>query len=231
MANATLTHMIKMAEPLCTMLGMMMVGQSELDFKLMVIMMLVIVSAFGSQPAASNIIGSATGILMALGSNTFYASRNIGSKTSKENCSTTLAGFTNLSLSGVIALLPLLAISLLIPQNDESDLSKNRINILAATSSISHCVYSLLSLAVILAVFNPIQVWPLFVHNFETIGGKSEARPAPLSACIAQHCQKNGHCFVILCSDSKQLDFLKCCLCHIKYHFECCRDSLKANTP
>ena len=85
MANATLTHMIKMAEPLCTMLGMMLVGQSELDFKLMVIMMLVIVSAFGSQPAASNIVGSASGILMALGSNTFYASRNIGSKTSKEN--------------------------------------------------------------------------------------------------------------------------------------------------
>ena len=173
MANATLTHMIKMAEPLCTMLGMMLVGHSELDFKLMVIMILVIVSAFGSQPTASNIVGSASGILMALGSNTFYASRNVGSKTSKEKCSTTLAGFTNLSMSGVIALLPLLAISHLIPPNDESDLNKNRINILTATSSISHCIYSLLSLAVILAMFNPIQVWPLLVYNFEKIRGQS----------------------------------------------------------
>ena len=172
MANATLTHMIKMAEPLCTMLGMMLVGHSELDFKLMVIMILVIVSAFGSQPTASNIVGSASGILMALGSNTFYASRNVGSKTSKEKCSTTLAGFTNLSMSGVIALLPLLAISHLIPPNDESDLNKNRINILTATSSISHCIYSLLSLAVILAMFNPIQVWPLLVYNFEKIRGQ-----------------------------------------------------------
>ena len=163
MANATLTHMIKMAEPLCTMLGMMLIGQTNLDLKLMVIMMLVIVSALGSQPAASNIVGSVTGIFMALGSNMFYASRNVGSKSSKENSSTTLAGFTNVSLCGVIALLPLLIISLMTLQNDESNLYKNDINYLLVTSSISHCVYSLISLAVILAMFDPIQVWPLFV--------------------------------------------------------------------
>ena len=169
MANATLTHLIKMAEPLFTMLGMILVGQSKLDFKLMVILMLAIVSAFGSQPGASNFVGTATGIFMALGSNIFYASRNVGSKTSKENCSTSLAGFANLSLSGVITLLPLHAISLLTTQNDEPNLDKNSINYLVATSSISHCVYSLLSLAVILAVFNPIQVWPLIYYVLSTL--------------------------------------------------------------
>ena len=164
MANATLTHMIKMAEPLCTMLGMMLVGQTKLDINLMVIMILVILSALASQPAASNIVWSATGIFMALGSNILYAARNVGSKSLKENSSTTLAGFTNLSLFGIIALLPLLIISLLTLQNDESNLYKYDINYLVATASISHCMYSFISLAVILAMFDPIQVWPLFLH-------------------------------------------------------------------
>ena len=162
-ANATLTHMIKMTEPLCTMLGMMLVGQTKLDINLMVIMILVILSALASQPAASNIVGSATGIFMALGSNILYAARNVGSKSLKENSSTTLAGFTNLSFFGIIALLPLLIFSLLALQNDESNLYKYDINYLVATASISHCMYSFISLAVILAMFDPIQVWPLFV--------------------------------------------------------------------
>ena len=161
MANATLTHMIKMAEPLCTMLGMMLVGQTKLDINLMVIMMLVILSALASQPAASNIVWSATGIFMALGSNILYAARNVGSKSLKENSSTTLAGFTNLSLFGIITLLPLLIISLLTLPNDESNLYKYDFNYLVATASISHCMYSFISLAVILAMFDPIQVWPL----------------------------------------------------------------------
>ena len=157
--NATVTHMIKMSEPLCTMIGMMTMGYAKMDNKLVLIMLLVITCAFGAQPSSAGVASSTSGIVMALGSNILYATRNIGSKASKTAKSTTLIGFTRMSLSGLIGLIPVYLIgnySLLVgSKSQEPYLGVDFI--LMAVSSVSHCAYSLISLTVILAVFQPIQ--------------------------------------------------------------------------
>ena len=156
-ANATLTHLIKMAEPLFTMLGMILITSMKMDLRLFLIMVLVTVSACGSQPV-SEMTGSSQGAILALGSNTLYAIRNIQAKIKQSGHGASITGFASISLSALIALFP---IQIGLTVMGSMKLARNSLigqnMYMLCISSISHCAYSMISITVILAAFDPLQ--------------------------------------------------------------------------
>lgn len=118
------------------------------------LLLLILFSALGSEPLSAA-QSSLTGILFALGSNMCFAFRNVGTKYFSsgggEKTKTTPEGFAAISLSGLLALVPAWLLLLTIGS------APPRPTFLVITSALAHTVYNLLSLTVILALFDPLQ--------------------------------------------------------------------------
>ena len=150
--QATVTHMIKMGEPLCTLVFVMMwSGKQSVDLKLILIVVFAVMFAFGSESYGEQVLSTPWGIILALGSNACYALRNIGAK---YDGSTTLHGFTKMSFYGLLSLAPMHGVALLMSK--ETYLYPMP-DILSCISSLAHCGYSFVSLAVILSMFDPVE--------------------------------------------------------------------------
>jgi len=154
--SASLTHMIKMSEPLFTSFILAFMGKMSLNSDVVFIMMTVLVSAIGSEPL-SNAQTSLIGLCYSVGSNLCFALRNIGTKyffenESSSNSKTTLDGFASISLVGFLAMAPsMLAVA--IYQVDHV----NFLSPALLVSSSCHAVYNLVSLTLVLSIFNPVQ--------------------------------------------------------------------------
>ena len=102
--SASLTHMIKMCEPLFTSFILASMGRIKINSEVVFIIITVLISAMGSEPL-SNASTSVVGIIFAVGSNLCFALRNIGTKyffeTESSESKTTLMGFASISLGNV----------------------------------------------------------------------------------------------------------------------------------
>ena len=86
------------------------------DFKVILIMSGVLVTALGSEPWSSA-SSPGMGIVLALGSNVCFALRNVGLKYYADESSyskTSLHGFVSISIVGCTALIPLFLLSVII---------------------------------------------------------------------------------------------------------------------
>ena len=173
-APASLTHLVKMSEPLCTSFLAAIQGAISFNPMILPVMSVVLLTAMGSEPWAE-VEGSSLGILLALASNSCYATRNTLTKFTgdgtQEQSRTTVSSFASMSLGGLITLVPLLLISFLLgPQEFSIALSSLKTSpLLLISSSICHLVYNLISVTVILAIFDPIQHSPLNVGKRTSI--------------------------------------------------------------
>ena len=156
LSSASLTHMIKMSEPLVTSSLMMILGKVSFSVELLSVIVTIIITALGSE-AASTASSSLTGVLLALGSNICLALRNTGLKylftedIGKGKSKTTIEGFAMISLAGFLSLLPLwLYLSL-----TSEILIKTDGSFYAAC--LSHAVYNIISITCVLSVFDPLQ--------------------------------------------------------------------------
>lgn len=154
--SASLTHMIKMCEPLFTSFILAYMGKIIIDSDVVFIMITVLISAIGSEPL-SDAPASLVGVTFSVGSNLCFALRNIGTKyffqadTSPES-KTTLIGFASISLVGFLLILPSLLVVLVFRAEHVNLLSEN-----LWISSICHAVYNIVSLTMVLSIFNPVQ--------------------------------------------------------------------------
>ena len=154
--SASLTHMIKMCEPLFTSFILASMGRIAVDSDVVFIMVTVLISAIGSAPL-SHAPASLVGVTFSVGSNLCFALRNIGTKyffqadTSPES-KTTLIGFASISLVGFLLILPSLLVVLVFRAEHVNLLSEN-----LWISSICHAVYNIVSLTMVLSIFNPVQ--------------------------------------------------------------------------
>ena len=146
--------MIKMSEPLVTSLLMMTLGKISFSFDLLFTIVTIIITALGSE-AASSSTSSMSGVLLALGSNMCLALRNTGLKyfynDNKNKTKTTLEGFAMMSLAGFFSLLPLW---LYLSITSEISINTNK-SFFAAC--ISHAAYNIISITLVLSVFDPLQ--------------------------------------------------------------------------
>ena len=155
-SSASLTHLIKMSEPVFTSFILAALGRITVNCDLVLIIFSVLISAIGSEPLSS-VPASIVGVIFSVGSNLSFALRNIGTKYFAEKHSsspskTTLAGFASMSLVGLLAIFPLLlAVLLSTPQH----LNYQSQDLLL--SSLCHAVYNIVSLTLVLAVFSPVQ--------------------------------------------------------------------------
>ena len=153
-SSASLTHLIKMSEPVFTSFILAALGRISLNCDLVFIMISVVISAIGSEPLSSA-PASLVGVIFSVGSNLSFALRNIGTKYFPEKDSsskTTLAGFASMSLVGFLAIFPLLLAVLLLTPHHINHHSQDLL-----ISSLCHAVYNTVSLTLVLAVFNPVQ--------------------------------------------------------------------------
>ena len=154
--SASLTHMIKMCEPLFTSFILAYMGKITVDSDVVFIIIIVLISAIGSEPL-SDAPASLVGVTFSVGSNLCFALRNIGTKyffqadTSPES-KTTLIGFASISLVGFLLILPSLLV-VLVSRADHINLLSENLWI----SSICHAVYNIVSLTMVLSIFNPVQ--------------------------------------------------------------------------
>ena len=73
-----------MGEPLCTLVFvMMMPGKQSVNPKLILIVVLAVLFAFGSESYEGQVLFHTLGIILALGSNACYTLRNIGANWGK----------------------------------------------------------------------------------------------------------------------------------------------------
>ena len=131
-------------------------GKTTVDSDVVFIMITVLISAIGSEPL-SDAPASLVGVTFSVGSNLCFALRNIGTKyffeadTSIES-KTTLIGFASISLVGFLLILPSLLVVLVFRAEHVNLLSEN-----LWISSICHAVYNIVSLTMVLSIFNPVQ--------------------------------------------------------------------------
>jgi len=156
--TASLTHMIKMSEPLITAVLMTLMGKISFNYNLVIIIAAILTTAVASEPWSESQT-SLLGILLALGSNVCFALRNIGTKyfsvKDETQGKTTIQGFAAISLSGFIALIPLLLIQFyLFGYSASASLLSNHYLLLSASN---HVVYNIISLTAVLVVFDPLQ--------------------------------------------------------------------------
>ena len=78
-ATASLTHLVKMTEPLCTVAIAVAMGHTRPTLALVVVLVAAMVTAIGSEPGPLE-AASLAGMGLALLSNLFYAARNTGVK-------------------------------------------------------------------------------------------------------------------------------------------------------
>ena len=149
--------MIKMSEPLVTSILMMTLGKISFSFDLLFTIVTIIITALGSE-AASSSTSSMSGVLLALGSNMCLALRNTGLKyfytgenDNKNKTKTTLEGFAMMSLAGFFSLLPLW---LYLSITSEISIKTNK-SFFAAC--LSHAAYNIISITLVLSVFDPLQ--------------------------------------------------------------------------
>ena len=155
-SSASLTHLIKMSEPVFTSFILAALGRLTINCDLVLIILTLVTSAIGSEPLSSA-PASLVGVIFSVGSNLSLALRNIGTKyfsekASSSPCKITLAGFASMSLVGLLVISPFLLAVLLS--------SPHRVNYLSQDlliSSLCHAVYNTVSLTLVLAVFNPVQ--------------------------------------------------------------------------
>ena len=155
-SSASLTHLIKMSEPVFTSFILAALGRISLNCDLVFIMLSVVISAIGSEPLSSA-PASLVGVIFSTGSNLSFALRNIGTKyfpekDSSSSSKTTLAGFASMSLVGLLVIFPLLLTVLLCTPHHINHHSQDLL-----ISSLCHAVYNTVSLTLVLAVFNPVQ--------------------------------------------------------------------------
>ena len=146
--------MIKMSEPLVTSILMMTLGKISFSFDLLFTIVTIIITALGSE-AASSSTSSMSGVLLALGSNMCLALRNTGLKyfynDNKNKTKTTLEGFAMMSLAGFFSLLPLW---LYLSITSEISIKTNKSFFIAC---LSHAAYNIISITLVLSVFDPLQ--------------------------------------------------------------------------
>ena len=161
--TASLTHLVKMSEPFYTTIIMAIMGKINFNCKIIFIMMIILAAAVGSEPI-SDARSSLFGIGFALVSNLCYALRNTGTKylysEESSKSATTLDGFAAISFGGLLSLVPMWIFSYLFGYDNYSDLltsSNDQLNYFLIISSISHALYNIISLTIILSFFNPVQ--------------------------------------------------------------------------
>ena len=161
--TASLTHLIKMSEPFYTTIIMAVMGKINFNFKILLIMIIILVTAAGSEPI-TEASSSMVGIGFALASNLFYALRNIGTKyfypEDSSKSATTLDGFASISVGGLISLIPAWVVSYIFGFDkfiDITDIDESNLNYIIFISATSHALYNIISLTIILAYFNPVQ--------------------------------------------------------------------------
>ena len=157
MTSASQTHMIKMSEPLVTTMLMSMMGKIYFNWNILLIIISILINAFGSEPF-TNLKASTAGILMALGSNVFFALRNVKTKyaASEDQIKlTSIHGFSLLSLSGFLCLLPSYFISSFQGRFIEELQTTNAEFLIL--SSVCHVIYNAVSLTLVLSMFDPLQ--------------------------------------------------------------------------
>ena len=156
LSSASLTHMIKMSEPLVTSILMMTMGKISFSFDLLFTILTIIITALGSE-APSTFTSSLSGVILALGSNLCLALRNTGLKyfytgeNDRDKTKTTKEGFAMMSLAGFFSLLPLwlfLTITSEIPLNTSKSFF---------AACLSHAAYNIISITCVLSVFDPLQ--------------------------------------------------------------------------
>ena len=154
-SSASLTHLIKMSEPVFTSFILAALGRLTINCDLVLIILTLIISAIGSEPLSSA-PDSLVGVIFSMGSNLSLALRNIGTKYFSEKdsspCKTTLAGFASMSLVGLLVISPFLVAVLLSTPHHVNYLSQDLL-----ISSLSHALYNTVSLTLVLALFNPVQ--------------------------------------------------------------------------
>ena len=155
-SSASLTHLIKMSEPVFTSFILAALGRIMINCDLVFVMFSVVISAIGSEPLSSA-QSSLVGVIFSVASNLCFALRNIGTKYFPEKDSsapskTTLAGFASMSLVGLLAIFPLL-LTVLLSTPDHLNYHSQELLV----SSLCHAVYNIVSLTLVLAVFNPVQ--------------------------------------------------------------------------
>ena len=159
--TASLTHMIKMSEPFCTTILMVASGRTSFDCRVILILTAILITAICSEPI-SEVQGSLTGILFALSSNLFFALRNVGAKyfgQDGKSSKTTIDGFATMSFGGFLSLAPLWIASIIFRYTNFDLLfvpSRNCVLSLLASSS-GHLIYNIISLTIILSIFDPVQ--------------------------------------------------------------------------
>ena len=159
--TASLTHMVKMSEPFCTAILMAVLGKISFNFKILIIMSIILATAVASEPL-SDAQSSMLGIFFALLSNLFFALRNIGTKycntDDSSSSKTTLEGFATISFGGFLSLIPLWIITCAFGFNNFSSfLADEEIQYALLASSFGHILYNIISITIILAIFNPVQ--------------------------------------------------------------------------
>ena len=161
--TASLTHLVKMSEPFYTTIIMAIMGKINFNCKIILIMIVILVTAVGSEPI-SDAQSSVVGIGFALVSNLCYALRNTGTKyfypEESTKSATTLEGFAALSFGGLLSLIPTWLFSYILGYDQYSSLvtsSSSQVHYFLIISSISHALYNIISLTIILSFFNPVQ--------------------------------------------------------------------------
>ena len=155
--SASLTHMIKMSEPLVTTTLMTVMGKINFSFEILFLIITIVVTAVGSE-AATTSNSTLTGVLLALGSNICLAVRNTGIKYfytednfNQNKSKTTVEGFAMISLSGFLSLLPLWVLI-----SFYYDMLISASGFLYA-ASVCHSLYNVISITCVLSAFNPLQ--------------------------------------------------------------------------
>ena len=121
-SSASLTHLIKMSEPVFTSFILAALGRITVNCDLVLIIFSVLISAIGSEPLSS-VPASIVGVIFSVGSNLCFALRNIGTKYFPEKHSSSpakpsLAGFASMSLVGLVVMVPsLLTVLLCTPEH------------------------------------------------------------------------------------------------------------------
>ena len=164
MTSASLTHMIKMSEPLVTTTLMTVMGKIDFSFDILWLIITIVITAVGSE-AATTSDSTLTGVLLALGSNVCLAVRNTGIKyfypednNNQNQSKTTVDGFAMISLSGFLSLLPLwILISFLSPSISLSPSYLISAGGFLYAASICHSLYNVISITCVLSAFNPLQ--------------------------------------------------------------------------
>merc|ERR1719206_548906 len=161
--TASLTHLVKMSEPFFTTIIMAVMGRLQFNCKIILIMIIILITAIGSEPI-SEAHSSTVGIFFALISNLCYALRNTGTKyffsEDSSKSATTLDGFAALSVGGLLSLLPLWVFSYSLVYDNYFPLLSDKnsdLRFFLFISSISHALYNIISLTIILLFFNPVQ--------------------------------------------------------------------------